>query len=103
MPVNDLSPVKLEELLASQTSTASDKQVEPDLVTLLAEDRALARLIAPDAKEQIFESTDIDELIRVLLANSVHLHLNADVRADDEIHISPRAEGELDLLTLLNQ
>ena len=87
MPVNDLSPVKLEELLASLTSTASDKQVEPDLVTLLAEDRALARPIAPETKEQIFESTDIDVLIRVLLANSVQLHPNADVCADDEIHM----------------
>lgn len=102
MPVNNHPPVNLEELLASLTSTAPGKQVEPDLNTLLASLSGGAQPV-PETKKQIFDRTNIDELMRALLANRAQLNLNTEVRADVEIHIAPRAEGEQDLLTLLNQ
>ncbi|MDY4487599.1 MAG: hypothetical protein SPE18_06040 [Candidatus Limivicinus sp.] len=102
MPDNNRPPVNLEELLASLTSTAPDKQVEPDLNTLLASLSVDAQPV-PETKKQIFDRANIDELMRDLLAIRAQLNLNTEVRADVEIHIAPRAEGEQDLLTLLNQ
>jgi hypothetical protein len=103
MWMNELS-VSLDELLALLDRTASENREEPDLITLIRTIETLEWSAESEIGEQNVDGVDsLDKLIGLAPSGSMQLNYNGGVCPDDGVYIDPRAAGEPDLLTLLNQ